>query len=104
MKEIFCVGDIVLDSYDRTGIVVGFDEKPNKEWIDAQSKKFICEEDTQFLSVFPLNGGSVTLSSETTKFLRKATLNDFQIAYKFANGFAKEELLKVFGFNSDGKW
>lgn len=104
MKEVFSVGDIVLcQNHNYTGIVVAFDEEPHQTWIDAQSKKFIFDENSQFLEVFPLDGGAVTLSSETTKLLRKATLNDFQIAYEGANIFAKQKLLKIF-LNLDLEW
>ena len=97
MKEVFDVGDVVQDNnYGYTGIVVGFNEKPDKWWINMQAKKFICQKDTQYLTVFPFDGGSVTLSSETTKLLRKATLNDFQKAYREANKSGAQQLLKTF--------
>lgn len=95
-KHIFEVGDVVKDQHNRINLVVGFDKRPSNDWLAIQSKPFIIKKDTQFISAFPFDGGAVCISSETTKFLRKATIEDLHIVYKEANGSARLALRKLF--------
>lgn len=96
-KEIK-IGDVVLDSYDRLGIVDSVRERPSDEWLEAQSddRVRLTPAGVRWFSVCPLDGGAVNSPENSTMYVRRPTIEDLRKAIRSPGGFTQEEIVKLF--------
>lgn len=88
-------GDIIRDSYGCVAVVIcEDDEPPTYEWLSAQIDERMRsrDQDERWLTVYPMTGGSALSPQSLTTRLRSMTDEDFCVAYRAANGFAKDKL------------
>lgn len=98
MGEVIEAGDIVRDNYGRVGVVICEDKTPDYQWLSGQEDERVRTrgQDERWLTVYPMDGGAVNSPQSLTTRLRKMTQEDFDVAYKAANGFAKDKLGELF--------
>ena len=83
----------IADLHGRRSIVVEPTYAPDQAWLDLQA--IAPSTDGDWSNCFPLSGGAVVVNENDMEETRPASLREFQQAYKNANGFAREKLLKL---------
>lgn len=92
------IGDVIRDNHGRDGIVVALIERPDPQWLAAQLDSRMREVpiDERWFRIYPFCGGAVDCSESLMTRLRTMTPEDFQKAYRRANGFAQDKLDELF--------
>lgn len=70
------IGDLVLDSFGREGIVFAKQRRPSAKWLAEQGDSRVQQSAGPWWTVLPLSGGSVIVPSELGTFVRRATVDD----------------------------
>ena len=99
------VGDVVSAAGGYEGIVMEIEGTPDSDWLAGQmdSRMRSRASNERWFTVFPFSGGSALSPESITKRLRETTSDDFDNCYKSANGFAKDDLDKLFPQYGDKK-
>lgn len=73
---MFIAGDLILDNYQREGIVLSRAQMPDKRWIQLQEDIRVRDSDGPWWNVLPLDGGGVLVPEDLASFVRRATVDD----------------------------
>ena len=90
--------DLIVDAFEREGIVFERTRPPSKKWILDQSDRRVRDlpDDTTWWHVLVVRGGSVILAEPLTTFMREATVEDAMRAADYANEHALRTLARLF--------
>ncbi len=89
--------DLILDNYNRLGIVVERTGRPSQKWIlEQRDTKVRSLGDCDWWNVVPLDGGLVIVPEPEARFQREATVEDALEAVEYANEAAVKTLLALF--------
>src|SRR3954468_15639973 len=90
--------DLIIDNWDREGIVHQQVKRPAKGWLADQSDSRVqaMPADTIWWSVLDIRGGSVIVPEPLATFVREATVEDVMRAAEYANDYALRTLAFLF--------
>jgi hypothetical protein len=89
--------DLILDNYNRLGIVVERTNRPSQSWILEQRDTSVRGlGDCVWWNVMPLDGGLVIVPEPQAHLQREATVEDALQAVEYANEPAVKTLLALF--------
>lgn len=98
------IGDVVSEPYGMTVLLVRECDPPADSWFvnaaAAYRNLFDRRRLIRWFEAFPLSGGSIQVAEPVSTFLRKASPEDAQAAFRAANKPAKAMLAAVFPFLS----
>jgi hypothetical protein len=90
--------DVIVDNWDREGIVVEQAERPAAGWLKDQqdSKVAALPPDTVWWRVLCIHGGAVIVPEPFARFVRQATIDDAMSAVACANANARRMIGQLF--------
>lgn len=99
-------GDLILDPYGLTAIIIQECKPPTDEWFvranDSYRAIHVQKYKVRWFEALVLTGGAVIIAEPLGKFLRKASENDARSAYMQANSPAKSRLRVLFPILTEG--
>jgi hypothetical protein len=100
------LGDLILEPYGLTAIIVKECEPPADVWFIRANDSYRAiheqKHKIRWFEALVLTGGAVIVAEPLGKFLRKASENDVRAAYAQGNAPAKSSLTVLFPFLTDG--
>jgi hypothetical protein len=89
--------DLVVDNYDRLGIVARAEPVPDRAWLMAQEDTSVrMRTDCPWWGVIVLDGGYALVPEPHARFVREATLDDAMSAVAGGNLAAAKALVGLF--------
>jgi hypothetical protein len=90
--------DLIVDNWDREGIVVEQLKRPAAGWLADQSDPRMREmpDGTTWWLVLDVRGGSVIVPEPLARFVREATIEDAMRAVEYANEHSLRTLGQLF--------
>jgi hypothetical protein len=90
--------DLIVDEFEREGIVFERTRPPSRKWISDQSDRRVRDlpDDTIWWHVLVVRGGSVILAEPLTTFVREATIEDAMRAVEYANEHVRRTIGQLF--------
>ena len=70
------IGDLIIDNFDREGIVYSKARRPSAKWLAEQEDVRVQKSPGPWWTVLPLDGGAVIVPTELGTFIRRATIDD----------------------------
>src|SRR5690606_3777524 len=69
-------GDLIVDNFDREGIVYSKERRPSSQWLVEQEDVRVQQSAGPWWKVLPLSGGAVIVPAELCTVLRRANVDD----------------------------
>ena len=90
--------DLIIDNWDREGIVVERVEQPKASWLAGQTDSRMrgLPQETIWWIVLDVRGGAVIVPEPLAQFVREATIEDAMRAAEYANAHALRIIGQLF--------
>jgi uncharacterized protein YqcC (DUF446 family) len=90
--------DLIIDNWEREGIVVERAKRPAAGWLSDQTDRRVLAlpTDTVWWSVLDVRGGGVLVPEPLAQFIREATIDDAMRAVEHANEHALRTIAQLF--------